>query len=116
MTPVEKSMLLFILGCIPVRLALVWLAKYKHELLPVMAVLATLVSVGFALIYVFKLRKTGGEVFGEKIWWNDLRPVHSILYLLFAYLAIYDKDNAWKALVIDVSIGIVAFLFKRILM
>ena len=29
-------------------------------------------------------RKTGKEVFGSKIWWNDLRPVHASLYILFA--------------------------------
>ena len=26
------------------------------------------------------LRKTGLEVFGDKIWWNNLRPIHGILY------------------------------------
>ena len=23
------------------------------------------------------------KVFGGKIWWNDLRPIHALLYFLF---------------------------------
>jgi hypothetical protein len=55
-------------------------------------------------------RKTGQEVFGEKIWWNDLRPLHSLLYFLFAYNAITGNKNSWVYLLIDVIIGLVSFL------
>ena len=55
-------------------------------------------------------RKTGVEVFGEKIWWNNLRPLHSILYFLFAYNAIKGNKNAWIYLLIDVVIGLISFL------
>jgi hypothetical protein len=56
------------------------------------------------------LRKTGTEVFGEKIWWNDIRPVHGLLYLLFAYLAINKNKNAWLILLFDVLFGLSMFL------
>jgi hypothetical protein len=55
-------------------------------------------------------RKTGPEVFGDKIWWNKLRPVHSLLYFLFAYNAINGNRNAWKFLLLDVIIGLISFL------
>lgn len=115
MSDVQKSMLLFIFACIPVRLSFVWIAKYKQEWLDYMAVVAAAISIGFSIIYIFNLRKTGGEVFGDKIWWNDLRPVHAVLYAIFAYLAIIDPENAWKPLAADVSLGIVAFILHRVL-
>ena len=49
-------------------------------------------------------------MFGDKIWWNDLRPIHGTMYALFAYNAITGNDFAWIFLLIDVIIGLVSFL------
>ena len=55
-------------------------------------------------------RKTGVEVGGESIWWNDLRPVHAFMYGLFALLALNGvKEHAWKVLLLDTIIGLLAF-------
>ncbi len=80
-----------------------------------MSIVAFMISFGFAYIYWFKLRETGSETFGERIWWNDLRPVHSFLYFLFAYLALTHPDIAWIALAIDVFIGGLAFAQHRLI-
>ena len=61
-------------------------------------------------LYITGSRKTGPEVFGDKIWWNDLRPVHSILYFLFAYNAIIGNKQAWIYLLVDVLFGLTSFL------
>jgi hypothetical protein len=66
--------------------------------------------IGFSYIWITNSRKTGAEVMGDKIWWNDLRPIHSLLYGLFAYSAINKNENAWIYLLIDVIIGFVSFL------
>jgi len=73
---------------------------------------AVLIGAGFLYIYATGSRKTGGETFGDKIWWNDLRPVHGLLYLFFAYMAITGNQSmAWKILFVDVIIGLVSFLW-----
>jgi hypothetical protein len=36
--------------------------------------LAILPAIGFMYIYLTDSRKTGQEVFGQKIWWNHLQP------------------------------------------
>jgi hypothetical protein len=46
---------------------------------------------------------------GEKIWWNDLRPIHSIFYFLFAYNAIIGNKQAWVYLLADVLLGLISF-------
>lgn len=106
-----KRVLLFLFGCMGTRLALVWIAyKYPAALRP-LGLAAILPAIGFFYIYVNGLRKTGPEVFGERIWWNDLRPVHGLLWGLFAYMALNNmRDDAWKVLLLDVTIGFLAFL------
>jgi hypothetical protein len=111
MNQIQKRFLLFLIACIGVRTLFVFIAKNTSvTYLPYLGYLALLPAVGFAYIYLTGSRKTGQEVFGEKIWWNDLRPLHSLLYFLFAYNAIQANKNSWVYLLIDVIIGIFSFL------
>ena len=111
MNNIQKRFALFLLGCIPTRLAFVYIAKnISLKYLPLLGYLALLPAIGFIYIYLTGSRQTGGETFGDKIWWNNLRPLHAILYLLFSYNAILKNNNAWIYLLIDVIIGLVSFL------
>jgi hypothetical protein len=107
----QKRFLLFLVGCIGTRSLLVYIAKKANiTILKYMGYLALLPAIGFMYIYLSGSRKTGAEVFGEKIWWNNLRPIHSLLYFLFAYNAIIGNKCAWIILLIDVIIGLISFL------
>ena len=111
MNTIQKRFLLFLIGCIGTRSLFVYLAKNASEInLMYMGYLALLPAIGFLYIYFTGTRKTGAEVFGEKIWWNDLRPIHSLLYFVFAYNAINGNKNSWIYLAIDVIIGLISFL------
>lgn len=103
--------LFFLVGCIGTRTALAVLAKVASpDWLQTMGALALVPAIGFYVIFLFKLRETGPEVFGDKIWWNHLRPIHGTLYLLFAYFAIQKRYFAWTFLAADVSFGLVAYI------
>lgn len=111
MNDIQKRFLLFLIGCIGTRSLFVLLAKNAGpKYLPLLGYLALLPAIGFIYIYLTGSRKTGAEVFGEKIWWNDLRPIHSLLYLLFAYNAIKGNTESWVYLLIDVVFGLLSFL------
>jgi hypothetical protein len=112
MKEIQKRMLLFLTACIGVRLLLVFIAKYSSETIQHMLGIVTLcISIGFFYIYISGTRTTGPETFGEKIWWNDLRPVHAFLYLLFTIMVFTSmRQYAWIVLLIDVVIGLSAFL------
>lgn len=111
MDTIQKRFLLFLIGCIGTRLLLVYIAKnISIELLKYMGYLLLLPAFGFIFIYVSGIRKTGAEVFGDKIWWNDLRPIHGLLYFLFSYNAINGNKNSWIYLFIDVLLGLISFL------
>jgi hypothetical protein len=106
-----KRMLLFLIGCIGTRLLFVYIAKISSvQVLKYMGYLALLPALGFMYIFLTGSRKTGPEVFGEKIWWNHLRPIHSLIYFAFSYNAINGNKQSWLYLLADVSIGLLAFL------
>ena len=112
MNNIHKRFLLFLFGCIGSRSALVILIKnQKKNNLPIFGYIGLIVSFGFLYIYLTNSRKTGGEVFGDKIWWNELRVVHGLLYLCFSIYSIKKKNYSWIPLLIDVSIGLISFLF-----
>ena len=111
MNTIQKRFLLFLIGCIGTRSLFVYLAKNSStQILIYMGYLALLPAIGFLYIYFSGARKTGAEVFGENIWWNNLRPLHSSLYFIFAYNAINGNRMAWIYLAIDVIIGLISFL------
>ena len=111
MNQLQERFLLFLVGCIGVRSLFVIIAKYSNKkYLKYLGYLAIMPAIGFMYIYLTGIRNTGLGAFGEKIWWNNLRPVHSILYFLFAYNAIIGNKQSWIYLLVDVLIGLISFL------
>jgi ABC-type iron transport system FetAB permease component len=111
MNTIQRRFTLFLFGCIFVRVLITILAKQiDPSYLPYMGFIALFPAFGFLFIFLTGSRKTGLEVEGDKIWWNCLRPLHSLLYFLFAYNAIFKNPNSWQFLAIDVSIGLISFL------
>lgn len=98
--------------CIITRTSFAYIAKIASlSFLKIMGYIALIPASTMLYIYITGSRKTGAEVLGGKIWWNNIRPIHSICYYLFALFAIkgYSKI-AWKFLLLDVIIGLSAFL------
>lgn len=113
MTPLQRRFVLFLVGCMGTRGLFVYLAAtLPSQWLKAMAVPALIIATGFTVIFVGGYRRTGLETGGDRIWWNMLRPVHALLYALFAYFAWNGRRAiAWKLLLLDVTIGLVSFLF-----
>jgi len=114
MNHLQQRFLMFLIGCIGIRSLFVIIAKYINEkYLKYLGYLALLPAIGFIYIYLTGIRKSGPETFGDKIWWNNLRPIHAILYLLFAYNAIIGNKKAWIYLLVDVLFGLISFLIHH---
>jgi hypothetical protein len=112
MNTIQKRVALFLVGCIGARTLLAYTAKVaSSRWLRVMGYLALIPAVGFVYLFLSGTRKTGPEVFGDKIWWNPMRPIHGLLYFLFAYNAINGNRGAWRFLALDVVIGLISFLW-----
>ena len=109
-----KRLVLFLGGCILVRSLLVVAAKnINKKYLPYMGMIAFLPAFGFIYYYLSGTRTTGPEVFGDKIWWNDLRPIHAGLYIMFGLLALKKNANSYIPLLVDVIFGLLSFLIHH---
>ena len=102
----------FLLGCIGLRIIITILAKNANDTqLKNLGALALIPAATFIILYLFDLRKTGFEA-GGKIWWNSVRPIHGVLYLLFAIYALKSVKKSWIFLAIDVCLGIFFWYMK----
>ncbi len=111
MNNIQKRFLLFLFACIPIRVAAMYLAKsISINYLPILGYIALIPAIGFIYLFLSGTRKTGPETFGANIWWNNLRPIHSLFYFLFALNAIKKRHNAWLYLLYDVLLGLGSFL------
>jgi hypothetical protein len=104
--------ILFFTLCIPIRIVIAYIAYLisnhllGHRL--IFALCTFIIGISFMTIYVMGWRKTGIETMGEKIWWNSLRPVHSLLFIAVSIGLLYDIKWIWMLLVLDIIIGITA--------
>ena len=112
MDDLHKRILLFLIGCMGTRFGLTALATNPANL-QYMWMFTLPVALGFLYIYMTGARKTGAETMGTPIWWNDLRPVHGLLYLLFSAMAFKGSGEAWKVLLFDTVLGLTAFLMHH---
>ena len=114
MKALQKRFLLFLGGCIPMRLLFVWLAKKMPlNYLPYAGALALLPAFGFIYLFLTGKRTSGLETQGAPIWWSQFRIIHGFLYLCFAYYAFQRARNAYLFLLADVLIGLGFFLWHH---
>lgn len=108
MNNLHKRYLLFLLGCIPLRTLIVFYTKNSKNL-KYLAIYGLVMFISWTYLFMTKSRMTGQEVFGDKIWWHNLRPIHATLHLAFAHMAYYENDKAYVPLLLDTFIGLLAF-------
>jgi hypothetical protein len=100
----RRRLLLFTFGCIVVRSMLPVLAAilYKPGQI-VLGVICTLIGISFAFQFAnFDPTRSNQGQFGGPVWWNDMRLVHSVTYILFGLLAFMGVQEAWIVLMLDV--------------
>ncbi len=114
MNDLQKRFLLFLGGCIPMRLFLVYLAKtIPLKYLPYLGAAHLLPAIGFIYLFITGKRITGVETQGAPIWWQRFRIMHGLIYLLFAYYAINQVAAAYQILLADVCLGLSLFLWHH---
>ena len=92
-----------------VRLSLAYLAYRRPDLAQRYSLLALVPVAGWLWIYFVSGRDTGPEVFGERIWWNQLRVPHAMLWSLFALYAYQGQSYSWVPLLIDPLLGLMGW-------
>ena len=111
----DHRILLFLFGCMFIRILLIFLAKYGSKIiLNIMAILFLCIAMGMLNTFLYRPKKLGA--FGGDPWWNNLRPIHSVLYIIFAIIVLTKyHSSAWVVLLLDVILGFIAFSFHYFL-
>lgn len=103
---------LFLFGCIGTRSLITYLSS-NINFLPYIGVFYLLCSIGILYIYIFGSEKADAQLewLGEKkIWWNNLRPIHGFIWLVFSILAFVKFKYSWVVLGIDTIFGLFMWL------
>ena len=107
--------IIFLFGCLGLRALLAYSVSALPNFKYIFTLITGIIGLGFTTIYLGGLRKVGVETGGQVIWWNAIRPIHAILYLMASYLIFREKfDTASNILYLDVLIGFVVFLLHRV--
>lgn len=109
-----NSKALFLLGCIPARLFLVWLSRnIPVQYLKFLGVGLLLFGLHSLYLYFTNGRLNAFEA-GGKTWWADFRLIFGSLLVIAAIYCFQGKqDMVWVPLTIDVIFGLLLFLIKR---
>jgi hypothetical protein len=110
-TPDYKRIPYFLIGCIGSRSILTYTAYKKPKLAQKLAPLAMIPAIGWVYLSTIGQRDTGVEVFGGKIWWQDLRPIHAGLWATFSIQAYNGDQNAYMYLATDTLLGFSAWMY-----
>lgn len=113
MNNIQKRFIYYLLGCIGTRMVLTILAKnLSKEKVQYMSFITLVMGLGFLYIYAFGNERADNQLewASAKIWWNDYRIIHGILYTSFSILGILKINKAWILLGLDTFLGLVLFL------
>ena len=108
-----RKYVLFLLICIPARIGIAYLSYLfsdpRHRGIVshlFAAVLGITALAWLGLFFGIISRGEGFEAAGNRIWWNYLRPVHALLYILYIAHYAAKRENGWIFMAADPVIGL----------
>ena len=100
---------MFYLGCMPVRLGLAYATSRLNEVqLKYAGIAAAIAGILFILVWATNSRLRKGA-FGGSVWWAQLRPIHGLIYIIFALNALSGNRDSYKWLIADAGLGFASF-------
>lgn len=104
----DKSILLFLFGCIPARTALALAPRFlPTDYLLFWAIPVLCMGLGFLFLFFTGGRKVGAETGGKPIWWTRFRLLHGFAYISSALYAFKnDAIMASNILLGDTAVGL----------
>ena len=103
----DKNTIIYLVGCIGSRGVVIYISKTTT---PDDLGYVGLLYIGISIYFCYKFfinQADDNPVF--------LRPIHTLLYLAFAFYAICGySDDAWKILLIDIIFGVSVYTIHKI--
>jgi hypothetical protein len=116
-----RRLVWFSVGCVGIRSLLpvaagVLGSRDNRVTLGIMGVVCLLIGLSFAIQYTWHDDRTNAQGgFGGPVWWNNMRVIHAVLYLLFGVLVIADRSyrSAWVVLAVDIILSCLVVLRRH---
>ena len=106
----QERALVFLLGCIPARLALAVAPLYLSAASYVPLAIATAaMATGFLYLFVSGGRRTAAEA-GGKVWWTGLRLYHGLSYACASIYLFMGSRLAAIPLMADTATGLAVYI------
>lgn len=108
-----KIISLYFIICILIRLLLTYTTykNYNNNYRYLLIIFYLISSIGLLYNYIKNNRIIG--VFGETVWWQNYRLIHSVIYIIVCILLFYKYKCSWKLLLLSVIIAIYGHIKNR---
>ena len=99
----------FLFLCLCIRILFVYI-NYSicKTYLPILGIFYLIISIGFFYTFMYSTSTLGA--FGRKIWWNNLRLIHSLIYFICAIASFLKNRHTYILLIVDIIIGFSGFI------
>ena len=99
--------------CIIIRLLLAYSAYilYNKSIRYALIALFFIISIGELYQYIMKTRTIGA--FNNRVWWDSLRPVHTLLFLCTSVSLFYKYKYSYFFLLLDTFISVVGYILIK---
>lgn len=93
--------------CIFIRFILAFFVYYSYmiQLRYVFILFYFIIGIGAIYQYIVKTRNIGA--FNNHVWWDNIRPVHSILFLMTSAGLLYKYKYSYIFILMDTLVSIV---------
>ena len=111
----KQRILLYLLVCLPVRIIPIIILFFTKKLNILISILY--LFMGLSFLYRTTTFYPGQKgVFGGLVWWQNLRLIHSIIYVFTAWLIYKNRiTQAKRILIADLLLGFFGFIYQYLL-
>ena len=109
----NSSLSFYYMICILVRISIAYAAylSYNSAWRYILVAFFFAASAGFTYLYITKQRKRGA--FGQKIWWDFLRPIHAVLLFISGVILSLKVKETYLILFADAFVGPAVILLSN---
>ena len=99
--------------CICIRLSFAYLTYvlYNKSIRYTLITLFFIISIGELYQYIMKTRTIGA--FNNRVWWDSLRPIHTLLFFCTSLSLFYKYKYSYLILLLDTIISVLGYILIK---
>lgn len=107
------DILYYFIICILIRLSLAYGVALVYRLPIRFIFIVFYVVLAIGALYQYKVKKRKIGAFNNKVWWDNLRPLHALLFLCVSIGLFYKYKYSYMFLIVDTFIGVLGYIYIK---